>query len=681
MGQGPNGEAHATVDQAEVDQVDDERQAGEPAALPLLRQLSIGLGVYRLYPGDPTWPLFVSSVERVKDSAAVALAEGPFDVEIRGRTMRTGNGALPDEDLLGRLALACYERGAERLVVRVPPDATDLSLLFRVLSLPVEEVERLGGAPTLLRGAGVSTIALGELGPATGAWEGSAEAFPLEPLDLWDRLRDPAALAAQLFAGETGNGAGESGADPAVVLQQVEVLAAMLPAEARGQAGLYDRLQEVVFNLPDGLRRNMIAHLIEEHARDPVAGRLIGIMSDAQLARTLADLAHAGHDPIVLAKTLAEGPGARADLPALTAALMQGHEEAGTIMAGVGAVGGLDERVWERSASVLETVSDMLARDLKATESVDVRLLHEEFARFERSSAQRSSILADYLGLETNIHRLREALSVWTEDTRLALRRRDGVVLDERLRTLEAARGRTEDAERLGAFDMAARRVIDASFAGDLTDPQADEEQVKALLARLGQAGVDGLFDLLEVEPDRAVRTRLLALLRGLPESLRAGLASRLDDERWYVVRNAVHVLSRSSGQDALALMMRSSEHPSAAVRREAIQGLLAVGGDEAVPAIEALAHGDPEESVRAAGVVALGGLLSPDAVEALGGVARLGSTTRLRRLAVGQIAGHPSNEADALLRQMASRRSRPKLKRGLRAQARAAIRRREGSR
>jgi HEAT repeat protein len=664
-----------SLDQAEV-HVNHDGQGGQPTALPLLRQLSIGLGVYRLYPGDPSWPLFVSSAERVRDSATVALAEGSFDVEIRGRTMRTTNGALPDDELLGRLALACYERGAERLVVREPPDATDLSLLFRVLSLPVEEVERLGGAPALLRGAGVSSIALGELGPsAPDGFDGRVEAFPREQLDLWDRLRDSVALAAQLFAG-----GGDAVGDPAAVLRQMEALAAILPPEVREEASLYDRLQEVIFQLPDDPRRKLLAHFIEHHAHDRLAGRLVGIMSDAQLARALVDLAREGHDPLKLAQALADGPGGRTDLSDLTAALMQGHEEAGTIMAGIEVVGALDERVWERSASVLETVSDLLARDLKATESEDARSLHEEFARFERSSFLRGSMLADYLVLESNPYRLRESLAIWTQETRQALHRRDRAALDDRLRALESARARTEDSQRLGALEAAARRVIDASLARELSDPGANEEETKGLLVRLGPAAVDGLFDLLEVEPDRAVRTKLLALLRALPPAHQARLASRLGDDRWYVVRNAVNVLSRSSGAEALTLMTKASRHPTAAVRREAIQGLVAVGGEEAVPAIQALAHGDAEESVRAAAVVALGGLLSPDAVEALVGVVRHGSTIRLKRLALEQIDGHPAPEAEAVLRRLTSRRARPRLRRALRAQARAALRRRAGS-
>jgi hypothetical protein len=359
---------------------------------------------------------------------------------------------------------------------------------------------------------------------------------------------------------------------------------------------------------------------------------------------------------------------------------MQGHEEAGTILAGIDNVGALDEGVWERSASVLETVSDLLARDLKSTESEDQRSLQEEFSRYEESAYLRGSIQTDYFLLEANLARLREVMLVWTADTRHALRQLDGARLDELLSSVEAARSRTDDPVRLTVLNSSIRHVVDAPLARELSAPGDREDEIKKLLIRFGPAAAEGLFDLLEEEPDRTVRTRLLALLRSLPPAHQAGLASRLADHRWYVVRNAVHVLSRSGGPEMMPLMAEASEHSAPAVRREAIQGLVAVGGDEAVPGVLKMAVGDPEESVRAAAVVALGGLLTPDAVEGLTKIVQYGSTIRLRRLALEQLAGHPAPEAWDSLQKLGSRRSRPRLPRTLRAQARGAVKKKGGS-
>ena len=236
-------------------------------------------------------------------------------------------------------------------------------------------------------------------------------------------------------------------------------------ADGLGPSWFHEHLVEMILHLPDGPRRRLLAHLIGQHAHNGLAGRLVGIMSDAQLARALVDLAGDGHDPMLLAHTLADGPGGRTHLPALIAALMQGHEEAGTIMA-VEVVGAVDERAWVRSAPVLETVSDLLARDLKATESDDTRALQEEFARVDGSSSLRSAVLADYLSLEGGGHRLGEALSLWTVATREALRRRDGGALEGRLRSLETARARAD--QKLPASRCPARR----NFCGSTASPR-----------------------------------------------------------------------------------------------------------------------------------------------------------------------------------------------------------------
>src|SRR5207245_11723133 len=154
-----------------------------------------------------------------------------------------------------------------------------------------------------------------------------------------------------------------------------------------------------------------------------------------------------------------------------------------------------------------------------------------------------------------------------------------------------------------------------------------NDNQARRLLIGFRLAGGRGLYCAVAQGRHRAGRTRLLALLRSLPPSYHTGLSARLGDARWYVVRNAVHVLSRSGGPDVRPLLAQAATHPAAPVRREAIQGLVSAGGDEAIPLILERAEHDPEEAVRAVAVVALGGLLTPNAVDALVVMVRRGST------------------------------------------------------
>src|SRR5207245_10818135 len=152
----------------------------------------------------------------------------------------------------------------------------DLVRLYQLLTLTPEEVEGLGGAGEALDGWGVASISVGGLRPsgATGR-DSEGPSFPHEQLALWERLRDPAALAADLLSEAAGPG---EEADPRVVLRQIATLASGLPDDMSGELSLYDRLQEVISHLPPDLRRRVLGMLIERlRAGDALAQRLVGM--------------------------------------------------------------------------------------------------------------------------------------------------------------------------------------------------------------------------------------------------------------------------------------------------------------------------------------------------------------------------------------------------------------------
>src|SRR5262249_42674727 len=251
---------------------------------------------YRLYPDEPDRPAFVAAAERIAEAARRALAKGPVDVEIQGHVFRTVGGPLPDSELLRRLALCCYERGVERMQVRRAPGPDELLSLYRILSLPVHEIRDAGGVPALLPPAETAAIAIGELGPlASPDTERRPEELPAEELELWSQLRDPVALAASLL---TGIGGDLEDSDPTPVLERLEAMVSTFPEGLPEQVDVYYRLQEVILQLPPTLRRRVMAILLERHRYDPVAQRVIGTMSNAELARTLVDLREDGRDPI-----------------------------------------------------------------------------------------------------------------------------------------------------------------------------------------------------------------------------------------------------------------------------------------------------------------------------------------------------------------------------------------------
>src|SRR5919201_2031037 len=115
------------------------------ASMVLLRQLSSGLSSYRLFPGDLQQPAFAQAVARIQEAAEKALGWGPIEAEINGSRFVVASGPLPQDDRIERLALAFYQHGAERLVVREVPDATALGALYQALSKPTKEAADSSG--------------------------------------------------------------------------------------------------------------------------------------------------------------------------------------------------------------------------------------------------------------------------------------------------------------------------------------------------------------------------------------------------------------------------------------------------------------------------------------------------------------------------------------------------------
>jgi HEAT repeat protein len=660
-----------------------EQDQAEQAKAILLRQLSIGLGVCRLFPDDMDRPAVAAAVDRIRVAAEQALASGPLRVEIRGERFYTADGSpLGDDEFLQRLALACYERRVEQLAVSEIPDAQALLMLHRALSVAVEDVDENQGLGAVLREGGVTSIVLGELGPPTSdSVARRLEDMPVEEVQVWERLGDPGGLASELVESAMGI---SSNVDGQTIEEEFRKLLDKLPKDHPRPVELYERIQEVILELPPDLRRKLVATLVDKVKGDPLAQRILGTMNDADLARALVDLARDGLDPVDAARKVTEGSGWRSDLVDLIQALTRGQEEAGTILAGLENVGiEIDDQYWEDSMSVLETVSDLLAREIQAKEFEDLRSVREEFPDIEEEGdALALQSFGDYLQLEQDDERLAAVLRPWADEAEDAMQRQDERRLVPLIAPLDRARAHTAVAEGRGKIDASMRQVVDNTLRAALIRPETMHDTSARLFEPFGGVAVDALFDMLADEVSQTGRAMLLSLLRELAAGHPEQIALRLADPRWFVVRNALHVLYRCTGRNAVPYLIEASRHTVPAVRREAIAGLVSAGGDEAVPVLQRMALEDADNGVRGAAVLALGGLLMPPAVKALADVARRASNVSVRKLAIDQLSSHPGSDTADALHQLASRRTRPRLPRALRRYAKIAWQKRtEGGR
>jgi HEAT repeats len=641
-------------------------RAGEVSEL--LRQLWLGLAAYRLFPGSSTRPGFAAAVERIHESVSSALAAGPIDVEVRSDGFVLAGTALPPNESTERLARACFERRVERVAIGAVPDVRDLERTFAMLSMPPEDLREHGGAEEVLASAGVGSIVLSALGPS--AVEGAdheAEGVVASPA----RMPDALLLASQLRIDDL---AGGPGTHAEALFERLRGLVSDLSIEAGREIDLHATVHDVVTELPAELRRSLVELLVDRVRDDPLAERLIGTMSNAELTRALVDLGRDGRrDPVELATHLASAGVRHLDLVDLTEALEAGREEAGTILAGLEAVGvDLTEPRMNGSEG---SVTDALAGYLTATERDDVRTMQATLPRTDEQR-QASALLAfhDYVTLERDEERLGEVLSLWAEGVQAAMAMRDPVRVRELLEPVREALGGVED-ERHSLYGAYVRQALAPeavlAFMETARAEQSGGATVPEVLEPFGDLGVEVLLDLL-AEADRERRAHLLAVLRQVARGHLRPVVARLEDPRWYVVRNAANLLGNAGGEEVLDQLVWAAHHPSAQVRKEAVKALVVAGGVKAVPHLRTLAA-EGLQDVRPTAVSVLGAIFAPEAAAALGDIARSSTDRGLRRQALDELAEWA--EGRKVLRVLADGDTRPRLPWKLRRHARRLLR------
>lgn len=623
------------------------------AVVALLRQLWLGLSTYRLFPDDPTRPTFVTAAERVEATAATAVASGPVEVGVRGSLFLLDGEQLPEDEALAKLALACFERRVELLAVHVPPVTEDLAALYRVLTTPSEELREAGGAAEALYAAGVTAVALSAVGPAPVA---GADHVPEELEDTPaspSHVPDASVLASELMI-EDLQGSPEDQAHS--LLARLRSFTSGLALEPGRGIDFQAAVHDVITQLPDGIRRALVEELVDTVKDDPVAERLIGTMSNAELTRALVDLGRSGdRDPVALAHQLAEAGVRHLDLIDLTTALQQGREEAGTIMAGLEQLG-LD--ISESAAESGGSVGEVLAGYLTATKADDVRTLKGGVPRTDRQRREAALLaLRDYVMVETDLEQIGEALHVWSERVERAVRERDAELVTAMVPPMREALGASADEERASLFEFSVKRALGRDLVLDIAawTEGFDGSDPRPLLAPFGEAGVEALLDLLADEEDRDRRAHLLGLLRRTVHGHVGPVVARLRDPRWFVVRNAANLLGTAGGPEVLDQLGATTRHEVPEVRREAVKALMVAGGSAAVPHLQRAALDGPDD-VRQAAVVALGSVLAPEAATALATIARSSKSRSLALRTLDELAEHP--EGPACLREVATGRS-----------------------
>ncbi len=143
------------------------------------------------------------------------------------------------------------------------------------------------------------------------------------------------------------------------------------------------------------------------------------------------------------------------------------------------------------------------------------------------------------------------------------------------------------------------------------------EAVMTALVSLKGKIVVWRLMDHLAEESDGQVRKSLAQVLIRQGTSAMPVLYEYLDDERWFVVRNAVAILGEIRREEATEHLQKSLHHRDVRVRRETIRALTKIGGSSAIGVLLRMVVGsDPEMSRQA--LLSLGAMKSTSSVPTL---------------------------------------------------------------
>ncbi|MEX0892737.1 MAG: hypothetical protein WEB88_11255 [Gemmatimonadota bacterium] len=120
--------------------------------------------------------------------------------------------------------------------------------------------------------------------------------------------------------------------------------------------------------------------------------------------------------------------------------------------------------------------------------------------------------------------------------------------------------------------DMIAEHLATPTrLGGLLKNEPVDFEAVDVLLRHMGSTAAERLLEELTESHSRATRRGLLDRLATLGVDVGPMVVERLDDERWFVVRNMLHLLGQLDADTSAVPLERYASHEDARVRREAI--------------------------------------------------------------------------------------------------------------
>ncbi|HXG54364.1 MAG TPA: HEAT repeat domain-containing protein [Vicinamibacterales bacterium] len=568
-----------------------------------------------LYP--PQHPAIAASLTRLVHATTSLTAEGPLDVQVRAQSLLVGGAAMPKPDqAVDELAELLHRHLIGALVVNAGADADSWRTLLLLLSRTPEEVRADGGIAHLWATAGGPSVEVREVDYAEVLREKQGSVVTIDrilaaamdgpPLQLdddglqalLDVLGDPAQVD-QLMArlDEAARGRGVD-AKAAAVVKLLRSIAAQAQKDPRTFESALRQLGHVAARLSPDEMLQLLVHRAAPTPDGQAVGAVLDRMDDGDLAQFVAG------------SVIAER-GATGRLAHAFQALVPDGDRQRQLLAiaqdrvaesDVGQEAGFEE-LWGRVESMVTSysdanyVSEAYGRELFAaqTRAVDIERTNDDPP--ERIGAWLSTVNDSALrGLDHQL--LLDLLAIEPDPTRW----RDVV---------DAAAGHADDLVRVGYFD-AAWGLADALIREGARMPgreaflpavlerfgrgsmmkhvaahlrNADDEayeRFERLCRAIGTPVIAPLAEALSNEQDARSRRRLRDVLIGFGAQGRDVVQQLMSAPNWEVRRTAAFLLREFGGSEGLRELIPLLTDTEPLVQREAVQGLMLNGSDEA---------------------------------------------------------------------------------------------------
>ncbi|MBA3298134.1 MAG: HEAT repeat domain-containing protein, partial [Acidobacteria bacterium] len=568
-----------------------------------------------LYPAHH--PAIAASLTRLVQATSSLTAQGSLDVRVRAQSLLVGGAAMPKADqAVSELAELLHRHLIGALTVNAGIDADSWRTLLLLLSRAPEDVRADGGIAHLWATAGGPSVEIREIDYAEVLREKQGGAVTVDRLiaaamdgpqlqlddDEMQRLLDLLGDAAQvdeLMArlDEVARGGGVE-VKTAAVITLLRNVAAQAQKDPRTFESALRQLGHVAARLSPEEMLQLIVQRATPAGNGGAVGAVLDRMDDGDLAQFVA-------------RSVIAERGATGRLAHAFQALVPAGDRQRQVLAlaqervaesDVGQDAGFEE-LWGRVDSMVTSysdatyVSDAYGRELFAaqTRATDVERTNDDPP--ERIGAWLSTINDSALrGLDHQL--LLDLLAIELEPARW----RD---------VAEAAAAHADDLVRVGYFDQAwgladalireggrvpgretfLPAVLERFGRGSMMKHvaahlrTADDEayaRFERLCRAIGTPVIAPLAEALSTEQDARSRRRLRDVLLGFGAQGRDVVQQLMSASNWEVRRTAAFLLREFGGSQGLRELIPLLTDSEPLVQREAVQGLMLNGSDEA---------------------------------------------------------------------------------------------------